>query len=81
MATIDIREIWPNEARDFTPWLASNLERLSDLIGISLELEDTEVRLGRFSADILARDSRDGSRVLIENSAGKVRPHTPGGRF
>ena len=37
------------------------------MTGIPLELEDTEARLGRFSADILARDSRDGSRVLIEN--------------
>ena len=67
MAIKDIREIWPNEAQDFTPWLANNLDRLSDAIGIPLRLEDTEARLGRFSADILARDSRDGSRVLIEN--------------
>ena len=71
MASIDIRRVWPNEAQDFTPWLAKNLERLSDLIGIPLELEDTEVRLGRLSSDIIARDSLDGSRVLIENQLEK----------
>ncbi len=27
---IDIREAWPGEAKDFTPWLADNLQALSD---------------------------------------------------
>lgn len=61
------RQAWPQEARGFTPWLAENLHRLGKAIGIELELERAEARVGSFSADILARDSRDGSAVLIEN--------------
>lgn len=61
------RETWPHEARDFTPWLAENLDHLSDVLGIPLDLEGTEVAVGSFSADILARNSLNDTRVLIEN--------------
>ena len=64
---IDLREAWPHEANDFTPWLAENLHRLSQAIGVDLELEDTEVSVEGFSADILARIPSDGSMVVIEN--------------
>ena len=64
---VDLREAWPHEANDFTPWLAENLHRLSRAIGVDLELEDTEVSVEGFSADILARIPSDGSMVVIEN--------------
>ncbi len=67
---VDLRDVWPREDHDFTPWLADNLERLSQVIGIPLELEGTEVAVEQFSADILATNPRDGSRVLIENQYG-----------
>ena len=40
---VDIREIWKNEAKDFTKWLAreENLALLSDEIGISMNLIKT----------------------------------------
>lgn len=63
-----VREAWRHEARDFTPWLAQNLDRLSSELGIDdLELEDTEVNVGPYRADIVARIPQDGSGVLIEN--------------
>ena len=64
---VDLRQAWPHEARSFTPWLSENLENLSSVIGIPLELEGQEVAVEQFSADILARNPRDDSRVLIEN--------------
>ncbi len=64
---VEPREAWTHEALNFTPWLAENLDRLSEALGISLELEAMEVPVGRYAADILARDARDGTPVLIEN--------------
>ena len=64
---LDVREIWRNEARDFTPWLAEHLDELGQALGLRLELEDTELAVEGFAADILARDITDGSKVLIEN--------------
>ncbi len=67
LVDVDLREAWPHEANDFTPWLAENLQRLSQVIDVDLELEGTEVSVEGFSADILARIPSDGSMVVIEN--------------
>ena len=64
---VDLRTAWKHEALNFTPWLTENLDRLSQAIGIEMSLEDTEVKIDRFSADILARNAQDDSLVLIEN--------------
>jgi hypothetical protein len=61
------RDAWRDEARNFTPWLAEHLDQLGDVLGIQLEKEGTEVSVQDFSADILARNLRDNSFVLIEN--------------
>ena len=61
-----LRKAWPHEARNFTPWLGDNLERLSEAIGVPLELETTEARVGEFAGDILATGP-EGQSVLIEN--------------
>ena len=69
-ATLDdvtVRSAWSHEALNFTPWLAANLDRLASAIGIPLELTGTEMQVGPFSADILARNVTDDSVVLIEN--------------
>ena len=72
LKNVNLREAWSNEAQDFTPWLANNLDRLSTAIGIPLELEGQEVSVNSFSADILARNPQNDSRVLIENQLEKT---------
>lgn len=67
LESANLRKAWPHEAQHFTPWLAENLDRLSEAIGLDLELEGYEVQVGRYRADIVANDPSDGTRVLIEN--------------
>ncbi len=64
----DLRGVWPNEAGNFTPWLAEkeNISVLGDALGIRLEVEAQEAPVGGYSLDILARDT-NGRRVVIEN--------------
>ena len=66
---VEVHEVWPTEPRDFTPWLADNLEILAETLGMTLELEETEKRIGvgLFKADIVCRDINSGTRVLVEN--------------
>ena len=45
----NLRDIWPNEAHNFTPWLAEpeNLELLSRALGLDLEFIQDEAPVGR----------------------------------
>lgn len=65
----DLRAAWLDEPHDFTPWLAlpENLRVLGDAVGIDLEFEAQEKDVGPFRADILCKNTLDGSWVLIEN--------------
>lgn len=67
----DLREVWPNEAKDFTPWLAKeeNLNMLGETIGIEMELTEKESAVGDFNVDILATEQDTGRRIIIENIA------------
>ena len=65
----DIRKVWPDEARNFTCWLAKeeNLAILSDEIGLTLELIERESPVGSFNVDIFAKVQDTEQKVIIEN--------------
>lgn len=63
----NLRKAWPNEASDFTPWLAEHLEYIGDILGMDLELIEKESKVGGYSADILAKESDTENYVIIEN--------------
>ena len=64
-------EVWTNEARDFTPWLASHLDQLGDALSMKLEIVGREVVLpGAGQVDILARQGQTQAKVVIENQLG-----------
>ncbi len=63
----DVRTAWKNEAHNFTPWLAENVDLLATALGIDeLTVVQTEKKVGAFSLDILAQDAY-GRVVVIEN--------------
>jgi len=69
---VNLREAWMNEARDFTPWLAQelNLKLLMDTIGLEdFEFDSIERKIGAgaYRADIVCRDTVSDSLILIEN--------------
>lgn len=64
---VDIREIWKKEDSDFTPWLADNIRELGEVLGMDLEVIETEAKIGNFILDVLAKDLGSQSTVVIEN--------------
>lgn len=64
---VALRDAWRHEANDFTPWLAQNIDHIAETVGMPLEITGTEVLVGTFYADILARNPQDDGVVLIEN--------------
>ena len=69
---VDLREVWPNEAQDFTPWLAEHLSEFGDVLGLELELQQREAPVGGYSLDILAYDVENDKPVVIENQLGST---------
>ena len=64
--------MWPNEALNFTPWLAENISELGEKVGMELEVVGQEVSVGPYSADILAKDINTEDYVVIENQLEKT---------
>lgn len=66
---VDLREVFRQEATDFTKWLAQqeNLDLLGKEIGIDIKLIQIEANVGKFSVDILAEEESSGRKIIIEN--------------
>ena len=64
---IDPRQLWKNEERDFTPWIAENIDRLSQVIGIPFVVDQTEKRVGAYELDVFGHVEGSDAPVIIEN--------------
>jgi hypothetical protein len=62
---VPLREIWKNEAKDFTRWLEENIESLNEALDLSLSSVEHEQPVGDFNVDLTAEDS-NGDRAIIE---------------
>ena len=63
---INLRDVWKDEVQ-FSDWLAENLSRLGDELGMALERSEREKAVGPFSADIICADQISKFDVVIEN--------------
>ena len=70
---VDLREVWPNEADNFTPWLEEpeHLSWLGEALNMKLADAKREVNVGQFRADIMCSNTADDSVVVIENQYGE----------
>lgn len=69
LAQVPARDVWHNEADDFTPWLASNLDVLFDHLELDVgevTYVRTEVPVGPFRLDLMVL-TESGRRIAIEN--------------
>lgn len=75
LTRVSPRDVWSHEAHSFTPWLLQNVDVLSELLGMELELESAEHPVGDFSLDLKGRDLTTGGGVIVENQL-EVSDHT-----
>ncbi len=66
LESVPLRDLWKHEERGFSAWLESNLDTLSEAIGVPLSDPQREFLAGNFQVDLVAEDE-NGDRVIVEN--------------
>ncbi len=61
-----LREAFPHEALHFTRWLEAHIDALSERIGLTLRVVQSEQAVGDFSVDLVCEDG-NGQQVIVEN--------------
>lgn len=67
LSALKVREVWPDEAKDFTPWLAGEADMLGEALGMDLVHWKTEAGVGRYSADLVFHEESTRRIVVVEN--------------
>ena len=67
MVKVPLRDVWKHEATDFTPWLLANASVLGEVLGMDLDLHETEHTVGDFSLELIGVDQASGEVVIVEN--------------
>lgn len=63
---VPLREVWKNEAVDFTRWLRDNIDVLNAVLELNLVNPECEKAAGDFAVDLVAEDG-SGNAIIIEN--------------
>lgn len=75
--TVSMTKQFEHEEHDFTPWLSDNIERLASdsLLKISFdEVEEEKTVIDNKRVDLIANDSENDIKAVIENQFGKSDP-------
>ena len=76
LVQVDPRSIWAHEAHQFTPWLAGQSDRLSEALGIDIDLSASEHPVGGFSLDLIGTDMTHNAPLIVEHQlAGSDHSH------
>jgi hypothetical protein len=68
LEAVDIKKVWSHEAHSFTPWLLANYDQLAKVVGIDIELSQSEhAAVGGFSPTRTGKDSNNDDVVIIVN--------------
>lgn len=64
---VPIRVAFRHEAYNFTAWLESNIDALSERVGLELMVLEREKAVGSFKVDLFCEDRSSSAHVIIEN--------------
>ena len=67
LESVEVRSVWSDEHRNFTPWLFENGEVLSEALGLDIELTAREHPVGGYSLDLYGRDLTNDCVLIVEN--------------
>lgn len=70
LTRVDLRDVWPHEAWDFTEWLRSNTDVLSEQLPFEITGAESEAPAGQLNVDIVA-ETEEGGSIVIENQLGR----------
>ena len=65
----NLREVWKNEATDFTKWLAkeNNIKLISEELGYNNTVDEKEASTVRYNVDINSHEEETDKTIIIEN--------------
>jgi len=68
----EIREIWPNEEKDLSPWVAEHIDILNETLVLRIEIGGMEEPVHNFRVDLVGTDNSQQIPVpvVIENQFG-----------
>lgn len=75
MKELNLQDIFPNEALDFTPWLAKN-KLITDIVNSlnlfenPISLFKTEVSIGNYRIDMIYKGIGERTSLIVENQFG-----------